>query len=85
MTVVATLGLWLNVAVCIIAASRLVFAIARDGVLPGSKWIGHVQGNGQPKNAVLFTGAVASLLLCTILPSPVAFTSCECTDGCFPA
>lgn len=75
MTVVATLGLWLNVAVCIIAASRLVFAIARDGVLPGSKWIGHVQGNGQPKNAVLFTGAVASLLLCTILPSPVAFTS----------
>lgn len=75
MVIIAVLGLWLNTVVCIIAASRLVFAIARDGVLPGSSWIGKVQENGQPKNAVLFTGAVAGVLLCTILPSPVAFTS----------
>jgi hypothetical protein len=76
MVVIAVLGLWLNTVVCLIAASRLVFAIARDGVLPGSSWIGKVQENGQPKNAVLFTGCVAGVLLCTILPSPVAFTSC---------
>lgn len=76
MVIIAVLGLWLNTVVCIIAASRLVFAIARDGVLPGSSWIGKVQENGQPKNAVLFTGAVAGILLLTILPSPVAFTSC---------
>lgn len=75
MTVIAILGLWLNSAVCIIAASRLVFAIARDGVLPGSAWIGRVNDGGQPKNAILFVGIIASLLLCTILPSPVAFTS----------
>lgn len=75
MTVIAILGLWLNSAVCIIAASRLVFAIARDGILPGSAWIGRVKADGQPKNAILFVGMVASLLLCTILPSPVAFTS----------
>lgn len=76
MVVIAVLGLWLNTVVCLIAASRLVFAIARDGVLPGSSWIGKVKENGQPKNAVLFTGCVAGVLLCTILPSPVAFTSC---------
>jgi len=75
MTIIAILGLWLNTVVCIIAASRLVFAIARDGVLPGSKWIGKVKPNGQPKNAILFTGMVAGVLLLTILPSPVAFTS----------
>jgi amino acid transporter len=81
MVIIAVLGLWLNTVVCIIAASRLVFAIARDGVLPGSSWIGKVKENGQPKNAVIFTGCVASLLLCTILPSPVAFTSCK-SLGC---
>lgn len=75
MTVVAILGLWLNIIIAIIASSRLVYAIARDGVLPGSKWIGKVADNGQPKNAILFIGFVASALLCTILPSPVAFTS----------
>lgn len=75
MTIIAILGLWLNTVVCVIAASRLVFAIARDGVLPGSKWIGKVKDDGQPKNAILFTGSIAGLLLLTILPSPVAFTS----------
>jgi amino acid transporter len=75
MTLVAVAGLWLNVAVCIVASSRLVYAIARDGILPGHKWIGKVRADGQPANAVLFIGMVGSLLLCTILPSPVAFTS----------
>lgn len=75
MTTIAILGLWFDTAICIIAASRLVFAIARDGILPGSAWIGRVKPDGQPKNAVLFVGIVASLILCTILPSPVAFTS----------
>merc|ERR1712093_609540 len=67
MTIIAILGLWLNTVVCIIAASRLVFAIARDGVLPGSKWIGKVKPNGQPKNAILFTGMVAGVLLLPFL------------------
>ena len=75
MTIIAIIGLWLNQVVCIVASSRLVFAIARDGVLPGSSWIGKVGADGQPRNAVLFIGIIGSLLLCTILPSPVAFTS----------
>lgn len=75
MTSIAILGLWFDTSICIIAASRLVFAVARDGILPGSAWIGKVKNDGQPKNAVLFVGIVASLILCTVLPSPVAFTS----------
>lgn len=75
MTIVSIFGLWLNTVMVLIAASRLVFAIARDGVLPGSSWIGRVKQNGQPKNAVLFCGIVASTILHTVLASPVAFTS----------
>ena len=75
MTVIAIIGLFINTSIAIVAASRLVFAVARDGILPGSAWIGKVDKNGQPKNAVLFIGIIASILLCAILPSTVAFTS----------
>lgn len=75
MTLVAVIGLQVNTCLVITAASRLIFAIARDGVLPGSKWIGKVDDKGQPRNAVLFIGGVSAFLLCTILPSTVAFTS----------
>lgn len=67
--------------ICVVAASRLVSAIARDGILPGSAWIGKVDKNGQPRNAVLFIGGVAAVLLCTILPSSVAFTSLVSISG----
>jgi translation initiation factor 5B len=67
--------------VAIIAASRLVFAIARDGVLPGSWWISRVTPDGQPRNAVTIIWLVGSALLCTILPSPVAFTSLVSAAG----
>ncbi|KAF7982348.1 hypothetical protein HWV62_29070 [Athelia sp. TMB] len=75
MTVIAVIGLILNTSVAIVASSRLIFAVARDGVLPGSKWIGHVNSDGQPKNAVTVIYIFGALLLCTILPSQVAFTS----------
>ncbi|BGP39083.1 hypothetical protein JCM10449v2_003021 [Rhodotorula kratochvilovae] len=75
MTLVAIFGLLINTSLAVTAASRLIFAIARDGILPGSAWIGKVDKNGQPKNAIIFIGIVASILLCTILPSSVAFTS----------
>ncbi|GAA5869803.1 hypothetical protein JCM1840_007641 [Sporobolomyces johnsonii] len=75
MTIVAIVGLFINTSLAVTAASRLVFAIARDGILPGSSWIGKVDKNGQPKNAIIFIGTIAAVLLCTILPSSVAFTS----------
>jgi translation initiation factor 5B len=58
-----------------VASSRLVFAIARDGVLPLSSWIGRVDAQGQPKNAVTIILIFAATLLLSILPSQVAFTS----------
>ena len=64
-----------NTSICIVASSRLVFAVARDGVLPFSKWIGQVDSSRQPKNAVVVIYVFAALILCTILPSQVAFFS----------
>lgn len=69
-----------NTAIAIIAASRLVFAVARDGVLPYSSWVSQVS-DGQPKNAVLVVWGVAALVTCTILPSGVAFTSLVSAAG----
>ncbi|OJJ48979.1 hypothetical protein ASPZODRAFT_129341 [Penicilliopsis zonata CBS 506.65] len=74
MNIICIVALWLNTAIAIIAASRLVFAVARDGVLPFSGWVAQVK-NGQPRNAVNVVWIVAALVSCTILPSNVAFTS----------
>ena len=35
-----------------VVSSRLVFSVARDGVLPLSSWIGHVDSHRRPRNAV---------------------------------
>ncbi|OBT72264.1 hypothetical protein VF21_08175 [Pseudogymnoascus sp. 05NY08] len=64
-----------NTIIAIVAASRLVFAVARDGVLPFSGWVSRVSAEGQPRNAVFVVWGIASIVTCTILPSSVAFTS----------
>jgi len=58
-----------------------VYAVARDGVLPLSGWIGRVTPDGQPRNAVLVIYIFSAILLCTILPSVVAFTSLISAGG----
>lgn len=75
MTIIAVINLVLNTSVSIVASSRLVFAVARDGVLPFSSWIGQVTPAGQPRNAITVIYVFGALILCTILPSQVAFTS----------
>ncbi|KAG8935867.1 hypothetical protein FRC02_005866 [Tulasnella sp. 418] len=81
MTVLAVIGLIMNTSIAIVAASRLIFAVARDGVLPGHKWISHVTHDGQPRHAVLIMWFFGAALLCTILPSSVAFTSLVSAGG----
>jgi len=81
MTIIGIVGLVLNTSVSIVAASRLIFAIARDGVLPGSPWIGQVSHDGQPRNAVIVMYGFGAILLCSILPSSVAFTSLISAGG----
>ncbi|KAE8384801.1 hypothetical protein ETB97_003995 [Aspergillus alliaceus] len=80
MNVICVVALWLNTAIAIVAASRLVFAVARDGVLPFSSWVSKVHA-GQPRNAVIVVWAVASIVTCTLLPSDVAFTSLVSAAG----
>lgn len=75
MVIVCIFGLIFNTTVAGVAASRLIWAVARDGVLPFSGWISAVSEKKEPRNAVTIMLVVAAVLLCTILPSPVAFTS----------
>ncbi|KAK4057897.1 hypothetical protein OIO90_001116 [Microbotryomycetes sp. JL221] len=81
LTVISIIGLMTNMTLCIVSASRLVNAIARDGILPGSAWIAKADKNGQPRNAVIFIWIVGSILLCSILGSTVAFTSLISISG----
>ena len=50
-------------------------------MLPLSDWIGRVDSNGQPKNAVTVMYVFGATILCTILPSQVAFTSLVSAGG----
>lgn len=81
MTIIAAVGLILNTSVSVVAASRLVFAVSRDGVLPMSGWIGRVDSERQPRNAVTVMFVFGAAILCTILPSQVAFTSLTSAGG----
>ncbi|KDQ12509.1 hypothetical protein BOTBODRAFT_417470 [Botryobasidium botryosum FD-172 SS1] len=75
MTAIAAIQLLVCTSILIITASRLIFAIARDGALPFSEWVGRVSSSGRPQNAVLVMYFCCALLICTILPSTAAFTS----------
>jgi amino acid transporter len=81
MNVICILGLLLNTAIAGVASSRLIWAVARDGVLPGSAWISKVSDKKEPRNAIIVMLVVSALLLLTILPSPVAFTSLVSAAG----
>ena len=61
--------------VVMLVASRLIFAIARDGALPFSSWVGRTTVGGRPNNAVTVMYISCATLLCTIVPSASAFTS----------
>jgi amino acid transporter len=81
MVIVCILGLVFNTTVAGVASSRLIWAVARDGVLPFSGWISQVSEKKEPRNATTVMLVTASLLLCTILPSPVAFSSLVSAAG----
>jgi amino acid transporter len=81
MNVVCIIGLMFNTTIAGVASSRLIWAVARDGVLPYSGWISQVSDKKEPRNAVIVMHVVAGLILCTILASPVAFTSLVSAAG----
>lgn len=81
MNIVCIVGLIFNTTIAGVASSRLIWAVARDGVLPFSGWISKVSKKKEPTNAIIIMHAVAAALLCTILASPVAFTSLVSAAG----
>ncbi|ODM18782.1 hypothetical protein SI65_05399 [Aspergillus cristatus] len=80
-TIIAMIGGILNTSISLVAVSRLVFAIARDSVFPFSDVLCRVSKSKQPHNAVIFISTCAALLLCTQLPSQVAFSSLTSTSA----
>ncbi|KAG8923373.1 hypothetical protein FRC02_011179 [Tulasnella sp. 418] len=81
MTVLATITCLITCCIVILTGSRIIFAIARDGALPFSSWVGRVSPDGRPQNSVILLSGLAALLLCTIIPSAVAFTSLMSVGG----
>lgn len=41
-----------------VGSSRILYAMGQHGVLPASKWLGHTDKSGQPRNAMLVTGGM---------------------------
>jgi amino acid transporter len=80
-TIISMTGGILNTSISMVAVSRLVFAIARDSVFPFSEVLCRVSKSKQPHNAVIFISVIAALLLCTQLPSQVAFSSLTSTSA----
>ncbi|KAL1409348.1 hypothetical protein Q8F55_003330 [Vanrija albida] len=75
MTVLAVLGAIMSTSCAVTASSRLIFAVARDGILPGSKWIATPNAAGVPTNAVTVIAGLSTALLLVSIGSQVAFTS----------
>jgi len=80
-TIIVVLTASQNTSIAVVASSRLIYAVARDGVLPFSSWIGRVDNHRQPRNAVTVMFVFAAILLCSIIPSQVAFTSLISAGG----
>ncbi len=63
------------------ATSRLLFALARDRMLPGSRWLAFVaEGHRTPRNAILFIWAVSSAVVIG-LPSLDIITQISAVAG----
>jgi len=63
------------------ATSRLLFALARDRMLPGSRWLAFVAaGHRTPRNAILFIWAVSSAVVLG-LPSLDIITQISAVAG----
>jgi amino acid transporter len=66
------------------SCSRVMWAFARDGVLPASGWLKKLSpGERVPRNAVIVAGCVAALLLLATNSERIYFTLLSFTTGGF--
>ena len=48
---------------CMATASRLIFSMSRDSVLPKSKWLSFIDKNKSPSNSLIFIGVISTLFI----------------------
>ena len=48
---------------CMATASRLIFSMSRDSVLPNSKWLKSIDKNKSPGNSLILIGILATLFI----------------------
>ncbi|KAJ3380527.1 hypothetical protein HDU84_005769, partial [Entophlyctis sp. JEL0112] len=72
---VSTLLWILNSCISLNAASRVIYAIARDGMLPFRSFLVSKSTSNQPYGSIFFTSSCTFVFLLTILPSQYAFAS----------
>ena len=48
---------------CMATASRLIFSMSRDSILPKSKWLSFVDRNKSPSNTLLFIGVISTFFI----------------------
>jgi amino acid transporter len=60
--IISTVGQFFCGMSCVTSMSRMTFAFARDGGMPGSRVLSTVDRNGTPVNAIVF-GTIAGLIL----------------------
>jgi amino acid transporter len=77
--VLCWLDAMLNTAVCFMSAQRVTYAIARDGILPGSNWIRKLSKNHMPVNAAWVVLFCAVAIEAAIIGSTVAFYALTAT------
>ena len=55
-------GILTGIIAAIITMSRLLYSISRDAVLPRWRWLGRLDGNGLPRNAILFVVGISLVI-----------------------
>ena len=48
---------------CMATASRLIFSMSRDSILPKSNWLSFIDNNKSPSNSLLFIGIISTLFI----------------------
>lgn len=62
-------------AVCFMSAQRITYAISRDGVLPGSKYLSKLSKQRMPVNAAILVIILTLAICCAVIGSTVAFSA----------
>jgi len=70
----------LGLMVCILSCQRITYAIARDGILPGSRWFSKLSKSSKlPVNAALLVAVLSIAINATVIGSEVAFSALTAT------